>query len=239
MPINIIIILLLLALFFYKSRPSLSFKSLFLATFILVFSTFPPTADPLMSALENNYDAFTVSDKPIDYIIVLGCGHTTDNALPATSELKTCSLQRLVEAVRIARIHPEARLIMSGASGDDPTPNAEKMKQAAMLLGIKENKLITESYPKDTEEEAELIAPRVLNTHVVLVTNADHMPRSIKYFKAQGIDAIPAPTGYWVKDNGEDKYWAHYFPSANKLNQTTTAWYETLGRVVQWVKSLF
>ena len=239
MPINIILLLLLLALLFYKTKPSLSFKSLLMATLILIISTVPPIADPLMSLIEDDYEAFTISDKPVDYIVVLGCGHTTDNALPSTSQLKVCSLQRLVEAVRISRIHPEARLIMSGYSSNDPVPNAEKMKQAAMLLGIKEEKLITESFPKDTEEEAELIAPRVINTNVVLITNADHMPRSIRYFQVNGVNPIPAPTGYWVKNSKGDKNWAYYFPDAKKLHQTTTAWYETLGRIVQWLKEQF
>lgn len=239
MPINIILLLLVLALLFYKTKPSLSFKSLLMATLILIISTVPPIADPLMSLIEDDYEAFTISAKPVDYIVVLGCGHTTDNALPATSQLKVCSLQRLVEAVRISRIHPEARLIMSGFSSNDPVSNAEKMKQAAMLLGVKEEKIITENFPKDTEEEAELIAPRVINTNVVLITNADHMPRSIRYFQVNGINPIPAPTGYWVKNSEGDKNWAYYFPDAKKLHQTTTAWYETLGRIVQWLKEQF
>jgi len=239
MPINIIVFLLLLALIFHKKKPNLSFKSLLIATLILIVSTVPPITDPLMSLIEDDYEAFTIADKPVDYIVVLGCGHTTDYALPATSQLKVCSLQRLVEAIRISRLHPEARLIMSGFSSNDPTPNAEKMKQSAMLLGIKEEKIITESFPKDTEEEAELIAPRVINTNVVLITNADHMPRSMKYFQANGINPIAAPTGYWVKDAEGKKTWSYYLPDAKKLHQTTTAWYETLGRVVQWFKAKF
>ena len=48
-------------------------------------------------------------------------------------------------------------------------------------------KIISENFPKDTEEEAELISPRVQGTKVVLITNADHMPRSINYFQSQGV----------------------------------------------------
>ena len=239
MPINIIFLLLILALVFHKNRPSASFKALILATALLFIATMPPLADSLMAPIEDNYEAFTRSSTPVDYIIVLGCSHTTDYALPATSELKTCSLQRLVEAIRISRLHPEARFIMSGFSGGDVVPNAEKVKQAAMLLGIEERKIITESFPQDTEEEAELIAPRVMGTNVVLVTNANHMPRSMAYFEAQGINPIAAPTGYWVKDADGKKSWDYFFPSGKKLQQTTIAWYETLGRIVQWLKALF
>ena len=221
MPINIILLLLILALIFYKSRPNTSFKALILATTLLFIATMPLISDSLMSPIEDNYEAFSRSATPVDYIIVLGCGHTTDYALPATSELKTCSLQRLVEAIRISRLHPEARFIMSGYAGGDATPNAEKVKQAAMLLGIEEHKIITESFPQDTEEEAELIAPRVMGTNVVLVTNADHMPRSMTYFQAQGINPIPAPTGYWVKNPDSNKNWDYYMPSSKKLQQST------------------
>jgi|TARA_B110000091_G_C13746341_1_gene445640 uncharacterized SAM-binding protein YcdF (DUF218 family) len=239
MPINIILLLLILSLIFYKNKPKAGFKLLILATFILFITSMPPISDTLMAPIEDNYETFSRSAKQVDYIVVLGCSHTTDYALPATSQLKTCSLQRLVEAIRISRLHPEARLIMSGYSGDDAVPNAEKMRQAAMSLGIKDKNIITESFPKDTEEEAVLIAPRVIGTNVVLITNANHMPRAINYFERQGVSPIAAPTGYWVKDIEGDKAWNYYLPSANKLSQTTTVWYETLGRIVQWFKSLY
>ena len=239
MPINVILLLLIFALIVYKSRPSLSFKMFASATCLLFLSSFPPVADHLMTSIENDYEPFSLSSEPIDYIVILGCGHTTNYALPTTSQLKTCSLQRLVEAVRIYKLHPEARIITSGYSGSDPVPNALVVKQAAILLGIPEHKIITESFPKDTEEEAELIAPRVKGTTVVLVTNADHMPRSINYFKAHGVDPIPAPAGYWVKNVNSKKTWADFTPQSHKLQQTTIAWYETLGRIVQWFKALF
>ena len=239
MPINIILLLLIFALIFYNKKPKTSFKLLMLGTCILFIATMPLISDTLMAPIEDNYETFSRSAEPVDYIVVLGCSHTTDYTLPVTSQLKTCSLQRLVEAIRISRLHPEARLIMSGYAGDDPVPNAEKMRQAAILLGMNNKKIITESFPKDTEEEAALIAPRVIGSNVVLITNANHMPRAINYFQRQGINPIAAPTGYWVKDIEGDKAWNYYLPSAHKLSQTTAVWYETLGRIVQWLKNIF
>jgi uncharacterized SAM-binding protein YcdF (DUF218 family) len=192
-----------------------------------------------MLPIEANYAPYVKQDKPIDYIIVLGCRHTNNPTLPVTSQLGTCSLQRMVEALRIYHLHPEARIITSGYSGSNKTSNAEVVKQALVLLGVPAQKVITENFPKDTEEEALLIAPRVLGTQVILVTNADHMPRSMNYFEAQGVNPIAAPTGYWVKNIDADKGWAYYLPNGRKLDQTTTAWYETLGRVVQWFKAIF
>ncbi|MCW8863464.1 MAG: YdcF family protein [Colwellia sp.] len=198
----------------------------------------PIVSDTFMGSIEDNYQAFTRADRPVDYIIVLGHGHFSNEALPVTSQLKTGSLQRLVEALRIYQIHPEARIITSGFAGDDLVSNAEKMKDSLVLLGIPEQKIISENFPKDTEEEAELISPRVQGANVVLITNADHMPRAMTYFQKQGIYPIAAPTGYWVKNQHTPKSWPYYFPNSEKFLQTTTAWYESVGRLVQWFKGL-
>ncbi|KGJ89927.1 protein of unknown function DUF218 [Colwellia psychrerythraea] len=239
MPINIVLILLVFALIIHSKKPKQSIKSLSAAIIILLISAFPPFSDTVMTAIENNYPPYVKTEVNIDYIIVLGCGHNTNAELPVTSQLANCSLQRMVEALRIYQLHPEARIITSGYGGHNPVSNAETVKQSLVMLGVPAQKIITENFPKDTEEEAELIAPRVQGTQVVLVTNADHMPRSINYFQAQGIFPIAAPTGYWVKNPDSSKNWTHYTPSSKKLNQSTIAWYESLGLVVQWFKSLF
>ncbi|MFT4869474.1 MAG: uncharacterized SAM-binding protein YcdF (DUF218 family) [Colwellia sp.] len=239
MPINIVLLLLIFALVVHGKKPKRSIKSISAALVILLISAFPPFSDRVMTAIENDYPPYVKSNVPIDYIVVLGCGHNTNAELPVTSQLKTCSLQRMVEALRIYQIHPEARIITSGYAGHNSVSNAETVKQSLVLLGVPAQKIITENFPKDTEEAAELIAPRVQGTQIILVTNADHMPRSIEYFHEKGIDAIAAPTGYWVRSPQSSKSWPHYMPSSKKLEQSTIAWYESLGMIVQWFKSLF
>ncbi|WP_114325913.1 ElyC/SanA/YdcF family protein [Candidatus Colwellia aromaticivorans] len=239
MPINLVFILLILAIIYFKKRPKVSFKYLISAVLLLLISSMPIISDTLMVSIENNYEAFTRSSKPVDYIVVLGNGHSSNHTLPVTSQLQVASLQRLVETLRIYKIHPEARIITSGFAGDDPVSNADIMKQSLVLLGIPGQKIITENFPKDTEEEAQLISPRVQGANVVLITNADHMPRSMKYFQLQGVFPIAAPTGYWVRGLNNESSWKDYLPSSKKLEQTTVAWYESLGRLVQWFKTLF
>ncbi len=238
MPLSIILMLLLFAIIFTKTRPKVSYRCLILAFSMLILASLAPIADRIMAPIEDHYEAFTRSAKPVDYVIVLGCGHTTDPTLPETSQLKVCSLQRLVEALRIYRIHPEATIITSGASHSDEVSNAQKMKLAAISLGIPAEKILVETFPKDTEEEAQLIAPRVLGKNVILITNADHMPRSMNYFQQEGVYPIAAPAGKWVKDPNGKADWGYYVPSIKKFEQTTNAWYETIGRLVQWLKQL-
>lgn len=235
MPLSMVFVLLLIALVCFTYKRRTSFIALSLATLILFLSSFSPVSDRLMHPLEETYPAFTRSAVPVDYIIVLGCYHQSNDALPATSQLKPCSLERIVEAVRIAMIHPEAQLITSGYHGGDDVSNAEKVKQAAILLGINENRILTENFPQDTAEEAELIAPRVIGKHVVLVTNAYHLPRAMQYFIQQGVVPIPAPASPWVKNMESKKSWKYYLPLSEKLTQTTRAWHEALGQIVQWL----
>jgi uncharacterized SAM-binding protein YcdF (DUF218 family) len=239
MPISIVLILLLFSLFYFRKSPNTSFKYLVSAFLLLIVSSMPIISDTFMVSIENNYEPFIQSSKPIDYIIVLGGWHAQNPVLPVTSQLNVASLQRLVEVLRIYRLHPEARIITSGHHKSDVVSNAKKMKQSLVLLGVPAQKIITENFPKDTEEEAELISPRVQGSRVILITNADHMPRAMKYFQDQGIQPIAAPTGYWVKNINTAKGWSYYLPSSKKLQQTTIAWYESIGRLVQWFKTLF
>lgn len=236
MPLSIIVLLLIVAIVFYGRKSTLSFTALVLATCMLILSTYPPLSDALMAPIEDTYPTFTKSSKPVDYIIILGGAHTTVKSLPATSQLKPSSLERLVEAIRIYRLHPEAQIITSGYAAGDASSNAEKVKQAAILLGIPAEKILTENFPKNTEEEAQLLAPRVVNTNVVLVTSANHLPRAMGYFEKYGVKPIPAPASPYVKLN-KLRPWNYYLPSTNKLKQTSVVWYETLGRIVQWFNS--
>jgi uncharacterized SAM-binding protein YcdF (DUF218 family) len=239
MPISIVLLLLIFALVVHRNKPKLSVKSLSTAIVILFLGAFPPFSNTVMTAIENDYPPYVKSNLAIDYIIVLGCNSSTNADLPVTSQLGNCSLQRMVEALRIYQLHPEARIITSGTGGHSPISHAETVKQSLVLLGVPAQKIITENFPKDTEEEAQLIAPRVQGTQVILVTNADHMPRSMNYFQTEGVFPIAAPTGYWVKNPDGNKSWSYYIPSSKTFNQSTVAWYESLGLAVQWFKSLF
>jgi uncharacterized SAM-binding protein YcdF (DUF218 family) len=236
MPLSLITLLLIVSIVTFKRKPSLSFKCLLSASILLFLSSTGFVSDKVMQPIESSYESYSYSGKKIDYIVILGCGHTTNQAIPATSQLMPCSLQRLVEALRVFKLHPEAQLITSGASFDDNKSNAETVKQAAILLGVPETKILIENFPKDTEEESELIAPRVKGKNVILVTNADHMIRSVNYFEQQGVKVIAAPASNWVKNIESPKNWSYYLPKSHNLTQTTHAWYESIGLLVQWLK---
>ena len=235
MPLNISLLLLIFSAVFFKLKPKLSRISLTSAILILGISSITPVAYKTIAPFEQTYESFSRSVKPVSYIVVLGCGHATNHALPATSQLKACSLRRLIEGMRVLKLHPEAKLIVSGYGLYDEQTNAETVQKAAIALGVPNHKIIVEPYPKDTREEAQLIAPRVRGKTTVLVTDAYHLPRAMKYFELEGVDPIPAPAGYYAINPDQDIVWPHLVPSAKNLQTSSIVWYETMGRIWQWL----
>ena len=71
----------------------------------------------------------------------------------------------------------------------------------------------------------------------MLVTSAYHMPRAMLHFRQNGVNAIAAPAGHYVKENGVADGWGSYVPKVQNLRQTTLAWHETLGSAWQWLKT--
>jgi uncharacterized SAM-binding protein YcdF (DUF218 family) len=236
MPFPISLMCLFIAVIGFKRWPKLAHKSLLLGCLVLFLSSWPPFANLVMKPIEHQYVSYQIDKKPLDYIVVLGGYHVADPNLPPTSQLAYWSLQRLVEALRIYQKHPEARIIFSGAG--EPQSHAQVMKQAAISLGIKESHIITVDFPKDTEEEAQLIAPRIAGTRAVLITQGDHMPRAMNYFYQYGAAPTAAPVIAWIKEDNQADNWRYFMPQAGVLQVTTFAWYETLGLIVQWFKTI-
>jgi uncharacterized SAM-binding protein YcdF (DUF218 family) len=225
---------MLISILLKKRNHRVSQCALIFSFLILLFSSTPYISGQFIKPIESSFQTFNKQENHLDYIVVLGCGHTTNESIPALTQLQSCSLQRLTEALRIFQLHPEATIITSGYAGSDIETNAIKVKQAAISLGVPQEKIITYTQPKDTEEEAKLISPLLLNKSFALVTNASHMPRAIKYFSNKNTQPTAAPTGFRYKADGVGVL--ENLPVVSSLKRTSIAWYETLGQFVQWLK---
>jgi uncharacterized SAM-binding protein YcdF (DUF218 family) len=74
---------------------------------------------------------------------------------------------------------------------------------------------------------------------VLLVTSAMHMPRSLRIFQRQGIEAIPAPTDFLVTQQELDEPTSslqaillNVLPDTERLENTTRALKEYMGMVI-------
>ncbi|HSV89008.1 MAG TPA: ElyC/SanA/YdcF family protein [Bacteroidales bacterium] len=202
--------------------------------FLILFST-GPLPLYLGGLLETRYEVF--NNRLPDslhakvHILVLGGGHASDPLLPATNQISTEALGRLVEGIRLQRMHPESLLVLSGYSGNDPVSNAEVMFRAALILGVEPQKMATIPEPQNTRQEAIFYLNRYGKDHqLILVTSATHVPRAMIWFRKAGLNPVPAPTNHLIKRSSQTKIrW--WLPSTNFIELSDRAIYEYAGIV--------
>ncbi|HBH36501.1 MAG TPA: hypothetical protein DDW45_09240, partial [Gammaproteobacteria bacterium] len=188
MPLSIGLILILIAIYFlYKKNLKMSKIFMISSLLWIAVMSYTPFSELLLSPLESQYPALQEFPKDIRYVIVLGAGHTTNEELPMTSQMGRPAMFRLAEGIRILRQLDDAKLIVCGYSGLDPTPHALMQKKMALLLGVREEQIIARYAPKDTREEAIDVKSILNNQDFILVTSASHMPRAMEIFNGEGL----------------------------------------------------
>jgi uncharacterized SAM-binding protein YcdF (DUF218 family) len=227
MPMPLILLLLIWALLFLLRKKTrwLGILVVAVATSLLFVSSYPPLVDRIIAPLEQDYSQYQVSQQPAEFIAVLGSGHTSAPEQPITSEMNPTGIVRLTEGIRIYRLNPGSKLIFTGYHGRDSVSYSEKIKQLAIALGVPQEDILAFSGPRDTAEEAQLIAEKFADTRLVLVTSASHMPRAMTLFAQVGLAPTPAPTGHLAKPT--QSYWL--FPSAQSMAKINRWLHEQLG----------
>jgi uncharacterized SAM-binding protein YcdF (DUF218 family) len=173
------------------------------------------------------------STEPVQWIVILGGGHTCDPKIPVISRLSEASLVRLAEGIRLYRENTGSKLLVSGGGIFQSCTDARSMAEAAVLLGVPVGDVVLENKSRDTEEEALLIKEMLDGERFLLVTSAAHMPRSMALFRKQGMEPIPAPVGQMVADDGGLSP-GEFFPGPDGLKRSTVLFYEWLG--IAWAK---
>jgi uncharacterized SAM-binding protein YcdF (DUF218 family) len=182
--------------------------SLFLLLF-LVASTHKIPAH-LVATIEGKTPVFqpkTADARKTYYLHVLGAGYSLDPRLPATSQLHTTTLARLVEAVRISRYLPHSKIVGSGYSRGGLESQAAVVIRAATALGVPAKRCETLSSPSTTAEEVHaFVAAFGTDKNVIVVSDALHLPRALMLYKKAGINATGAPTNFKVKQGPNDSH---------------------------------
>jgi uncharacterized SAM-binding protein YcdF (DUF218 family) len=227
MPVGIVWLLLVASWvqLFRRRRQSALWLMSFGLLFLTLFS-YRPFAVTLLRPLETHYPGLKAVDPAVGYVMVLGSGHKTDETLPITSQLEAAAVVRLSEGIRVLnRLNPDAELIVSGYGGLDETSHALMQKRLAVGLGVDPKRIIVLEKPKDTQEEARAAAAIIGKCPFVLVTSAAHMPRAMKWFGAEGLHPLAAPTNHVAKTSVT--YWE--LPNAEGLCLSQRALHEYLG----------
>lgn len=233
MPFPIGLFLLFFGLFFlFKKSYTKAKIFLFLGFFWFFLLSFQPISNAILKPLEDSHKALLNIPK-VEYILVLGSGHKSNDDLSITSEVNEVGINRLVEGIRIYNELKTAKLIVSGYSSFDKNSHALMQEKLAISLGVKKEDIIRFDSPKDTKEEAIKTKKLIGDKNFILITSATHMKRAYLLFKKEGLNSIPAPTNH-LSYSLED--YNSYF-SAKNFYKVQVAWHEYLGLIFAWLKN--
>jgi len=162
------------------------------------------------------------------FVVVLGGGHTDMPGIPATGQLSSSALGRIVEATRLLGLLPGARLIVSGPGEPGRPSHASVLARAARSLGIDPERITLVDTALDTEDESHAVARLVGGAPVALVTSAWHMPRAATLFRRAGVDFAPCPADF-VARQSPLFHWYDLAWDSESLERSTLAIHEWIG----------
>ncbi len=219
-------------------------RLLLVATVLLLLCSNKYVSTTLVQPLESKYPAAPELEAgtPIPaalggcrFVVVLGGGHGDVAGLSATNKLSTSALARIVEGVRLARVLPQAKLIVSGPAAPGFPSHAAVLAEAAVSLGIDRSRILLIEQARDTEDESHAVKALVGKQPVALVTSAWHMPRAAALFHKTGVTILPCPADYSARPNARlslsDLTW-----DAESLTRTTYAVREDIGYLWVWLR---
>jgi len=202
LPVGLALVALGLWLRWRGQRPRLGRILLALGIAIPLLASNNGLGHVLIRQLEDQYPPayhlpITPSPVTLDFIAVLGGGHAENEQLLWTSRLQNSSRARLVEAVRLAYLHPSATLLVCGPIGKRKiNSHAQTLAEAAAELGVNPLRIRVLSQVHDTHDEVLAIKSVSNEGSVGLVTSAWHMPRAMGLGLKAGIRATACPADY-------------------------------------------
>ena len=167
----------------YKKQSGRS--AVLLAAFLVYVLSLNPVAYTLVKPLERMYLP-QASDRA-EAIVMLGGGAVPGTpGLAGEGNLSGSAANRLLMAAALQK-RTGLPVIVSGGQVYSYTANeAQTAKQQLLLLGVPENKILTEDKARNTQENARYVAALCAKhnfSSVYLVTSAFHMPRSVTHFR--------------------------------------------------------
>jgi uncharacterized SAM-binding protein YcdF (DUF218 family) len=109
---------------------------------------------------------------------------------------------RFIEAARLARLYPQAKILVSGGDGSfsgDYKGDADLSPAYFEAMGIDPARVIRETTSRNTVENVDetnrLLAANRLSD-CLLITSAYHMPRAKALFDQAGVATVPWPSDY-------------------------------------------
>lgn len=189
----------------------------------------PLVAAALLGPLSRGFVSPLDNPPQVKFVVVLGSWYGPRNDLPVTASMDFDGLARITEGVRLLRLLPGARLVVSGGVYSWYTaqePSARGYARMARELGVDDHSIIILEKAPDTAGEAREIATVVGAEPFLLVTSADHLRRAVRLMQRAGLQPISAPA---TRPAALELDWRQLIPSSSGLRGTEMAIHEYLG----------
>ena len=176
-------------------------------------------------------------------IVVPGMGLNSDTGYAANLRFPTELTMRLMEAVRVHRLCPGSRILVSVSNPNmNETEKREAVAELMGIFGVEPESVTVLTGLQDTEEEIMEFQRRSGGELVCLVSSAANLPRAMLQARRHGLNAlaspsspggIPVPPGRPREVSVTD-----FFPRAENLGNTELVFYERLGLAFERLKGL-
>lgn len=197
MPPGLILLLLLAGLWLQGRKPRLGRACLIAAVLTLYLLATPLVSKYLLQSWESP-PATSATFAPAQAIVVLGGGQYRNAPEYGTDTVAAATLVRLRYAAYLHRRNGLPVLVSGGSPGGGAISEARAMRETLQQeFGVPVRWV--EERSANTLENARLSRDLLQAEnikHILLVTQAWHMPRSKLAFEQAGFQVIPAPTGH-------------------------------------------
>lgn len=242
-PLGLACILMVVALVMWWRRSRWVPFPISLALMVLLLASNSWVANGLVQSLE--WQQLPPKTVPTaDAIVILG--GATKSAFPPRPGVDLSEQgDRVLYGAQLYREGKAPLVIASGGRiewrGGGPSESAD-MAQILKTVGVPSSAILQDPTSLNTHQNAvnvkKIIQERGIR-RILLVTSAMHMPRSLRIFQRQGIDAIPAPTDFLVSQQEIEEpnsslpaIILSLMPDTERIDRTTRALKEYIGMVI-------
>lgn len=217
-----------------------------LAFGLLAAMSYPPLPNTLLSALEQRYPPLKETGAALGFpadtdIVVLGQGLDAGATRPGLSRVNSTLLVRIFEGVRLHRLIPGSRILLSIGGRNDPAEENSFVRELAGIAGLDPAAVVLIRDASDTDEELTQARQLARTPAIVLVTSAAHIPRAMRIAERAGFKPCPAPCDYCIGSGrpNDRARWSpvNLFPSSGNLANMERVIYEYLGLAFEAVRS--
>jgi uncharacterized SAM-binding protein YcdF (DUF218 family) len=242
-PFGLSLLILFAALLLKKER----IRTFFIALSILIYclSGNRWVAYSLTRSLEWQYLPRTTYPTA-QAMVVLGGGTESIDYPRQSAEINGAG-DRIIYALSLYRKGVAPLVVLSGGNiswydNRSSTP-AQEMADLWNFMGGPSGPLLLQDKSMNTHDDA-VLSSQILKDRgidqIILVTSAQHMPRSVALFQKQGMTVTPAPTDYSITQSAWDSLFQadlptkliYIIPNISYISMTTSALKEYFGIIV-------